>query len=63
MTSVYRHLLRSASHAVRHDKAALKNIRRLLRDDFEGALQAGTSEEEVVKRGELLQCYDLALKY
>lgn len=48
--TVYRHLLRSTSHAVRHDKAATRNIRRLLRDDFEFSVKVGLGEEQLVKQ-------------
>ncbi|UZJ51733.1 hypothetical protein CBS101457_001053 [Exobasidium rhododendri] len=47
---VYRHLLRAVPHAVRYQKAATKNIRRIVRDEYENALRLQTSSEAMAKQ-------------
>lgn len=41
--AVYRHLLRCSSYAVRHSRPAVKNVRRMLRDDIEAHLDTPES--------------------
>lgn len=60
VTTVYRHLLRSASQAVRHDRAASSNLRRLLRDDLESAVKAGIGKEQLIQHSGITMLLHLA---
>lgn len=48
--SIYRHLIRTSAHAVRHEKAEYQNIRRLLREDVRHLVDVGSSFKEIRKR-------------